>query len=193
MSPFPWFNLPLEIRTLILREVSCDIVTEYMNEVANIINFRQFRMEDEPPPEKLVPYGPHRLSRYTSLILTCRDFHTILSNHVVIDGKTLPRGLLEFQFHLAEEVVLKLAMDSSHLRSHVPEIIATLGNIWVNPLVIENRHVIPRYVERHQSINASEFFLRMEPWLTRHARQVDESSHKTFRICCVSESLEDME
>jgi tetrahydromethanopterin S-methyltransferase subunit H len=49
------------------------------------------------------------------------------------------------------------------LRNHFADVLATTGNIFFNPVIIEDHHIIPRYVEKYVA-NASENYLLIEPW-----------------------------
>jgi hypothetical protein len=76
------------------------------------------------------------------------------------------------------------------LRNHFADVLARTGHIFFNPVIIEDHHIISRYIEQYVA-NASETYLLIEPWLEHHVRHVRQ--RKSFNIACISKPRDDVE
>jgi hypothetical protein len=94
-----WATFPLEIRVMIMREVIGDLPKRYDDDI-----MRRLRELDEHLGKgddfwiKFMPKvsTPCLLQSFRDLVIVCRDFHNILTHHLIFDGRPLS---LQLQIH----------------------------------------------------------------------------------------------
>jgi hypothetical protein len=176
---FTWIRLPRDVRFLILETFCAELVHDYFTTFLAKQDLLSNAFDVENPEDSQLPQDApapsSSLESFVSAIQTSNEFNNLILNCIRLHGISTRLYLQQMQHLLVSEISNFAEGRSPHSWRAHPLILVGgveflrkgLGNFWKNPVVIEDKDLLPS-VLRWSGCNCN-YIPLLEPYLAYHS------------------------